>query len=115
LTDLKPNKDYEINLLFIPYDSNQSTTLKSEKPIFIKTSQEDDAYRFNIELTPGTIKETTAELVVNGVPHPEDKYVNIYQVIFQSDAQKEQKSYFKVPKRDSNKKATLTDLKPGTR
>jgi hypothetical protein len=115
LEDLQPDKEYEINLLFIPFDSNQSTILKSQKPIFVKTTPLEDEYNFDIAIKEGKVSESTVELVVEGIPHPEDKFVNIYQVIYSSDSQKEQKSYFKVPKRDTGKRATLTDLRPGTK
>jgi len=115
LESLQPNKEYEVNLLFIPFDSNQTTILKSQNPIFVKTSALEDEYNFDIAIESGKISESTVELDVEGVPHPEDKYVNIYEVIYSTDSQKEQKSSFKVPKRDTGKKVTLTDLLPGTK
>lgn len=104
-----------MNLLFIPFHADQKTILKSEKPIFIKTDKEEDEYGFDLALAPGKVTQNSVELKVSGVPIPEDKYVNIYQVFYSSDTEKEQKNYFKVPKTETNKRATLFDLRPGTK
>lgn len=115
LEHLIPDKEYEVNILFIPFDSKQTTVLKSEKSIFIHTTPAEDEYAFQIAISNGKITETSAELNIEGIPYPEDKFVHIYQVIYMSDQQKGQKDYFKVPKRETSKKATLTDLRPGTK
>ncbi|ODN02728.1 putative epidermal cell surface receptor, partial [Orchesella cincta] len=115
LTNLKPDKDYEVNLLFIPFHTDQKTILKSEKPIFIKTDKEEDEYAFDLALSSGKVSENSIELKVAGVPIPEDKFVQIYQVFYSSDSEKEQKNYFKVPKSETSKRATLTELRPGTK
>jgi hypothetical protein len=114
LTNLQPGTKYEVDLLLVPF-TNQTTELKSENAIHIETPADVDDYSFMVSLESGKITEQTAELILEGVPFPEDKFVSIYQVNYQSDNQKEQKSYFKVANRESNKKATLTGLKPGTR
>ncbi|KAK5647810.1 hypothetical protein RI129_002702 [Pyrocoelia pectoralis] len=114
LENLKPNAKYEAGIFFIPFPG-QLTELHSENMIHFTTTNELDNYGFNVTLEVGLVKSTSVEIMWSGVPYPEDKYVNIYRAIYQSDSGKGDFSTFKMAKRDSPPKATIMDLKPGIR
>lgn len=114
LEGLRPDTQYEVGIYFIPF-TGQTTELLSEKTVTFTTGIENDPYKFELTLDVHHIKSTSVELSWQGVPYPEDKFVNIFRAIYQSDAGKEDFSSFKIAKRDSPPKTMIQDLKPGTR
>ncbi|XP_076638492.1 stranded at second isoform X1 [Colletes latitarsis] len=114
IENLESSTTYEVGISFVPFPG-QLTELVSEKTIRVTTSMEPDPYSFHVHVEIKTIKSTDVEVTWTGVPYPEDKYVNIYRAIYQSDSGKEDTSTFKIAKRDSNARTVINDLKPGTR
>lgn len=59
--------------------SGQHTELNAEHMVQFTTANLVDTYGFSVSLEVTQVKSTSVEISWNGVPYPEDKYVNIYR------------------------------------
>ncbi|KAK3879842.1 hypothetical protein Pcinc_015624, partial [Petrolisthes cinctipes] len=109
--DLQPGHTYTVDLVFISHP-NQTTQVSSTRPITFSTLPEEDLYAFEIQVQAGKVSSQTAELFYSGVPEPEEKFVNVYRVVYLREDERVDAQAFKIPKTGQDRKIFLENLKP---
>merc|ERR1719264_1907005 len=85
-------------------------------PLKFSTEEFIDQYDFKPALSVLNVSDHAVEVGWSGVPSPDQKFVNIYRVIYHSissNVVREESSVFKISKIDSPKKLSVTGLEPG--
>ena len=98
MEDLTPNTRYEVELDLIPVPGalkelysgikvkrhHLDQFMNSTFQVEFRTSAVVDIYDFSIRLSTLNVTDNSVEVGWRGVPSPDQKYVNIYRVIYHS-------------------------------
>lgn len=112
--NLKPNTKYEVEVDLIPVPNSQKE-LYSGLNVTFTTREHVDIYNFKPELNVINITSNSVEVGWTGVPSPDQKFVNIYRVIYHSinpNSIRDESSVFKISKIDSPKRINVSALQP---
>ena len=112
LEALIPDTKYEIEVDLIPVPGS-GKEIYSGKRLTFTTKKLVDLYNFSPELEVVNVSRDSVEVAWTGVPSPDQKYVNIYRVIYHSinsDREVRESSVFKISNIDSPKRITVTRL-----
>merc|ERR1711988_761183 len=108
--NLKPDTEYEVELDLIPVPGARKE-LWSGKRLTFTTNKLIDPYNFKPVLEVVNVSSDSVEVAWTGVPSPDQKYVNIYRVIYHSmNSIREESSVFKISKIDSPKRISVSRL-----
>jgi len=110
--NLKPDTKYEIELDLIPIHEPKIIFWSGKKAQFV-TREYVDPYDFLPQLSVLNITWNSVEVGWTGIPSPDQKFVNIYRVIYHSinsDITREESSVFKISKLDSPKRLVVNGL-----
>lgn len=88
IENLKPETAYEFGLYLIPLPGYGAEFGVGEM-VQLRTAPIVDVYGFEVNVNVTKVKMGSVEVLWNGIPYPEDKYVNIYRVIVHSENGKE--------------------------
>jgi len=112
--NLEPNTKYEVEVDLIPVPNSQKELYSGKKVIFT-TKEHVDIYHFKPELNLINVTSDSVEVGWTGVPSPDQKFVNIYRVIYHSlnpNSIRDESSVFKISKIDSPKRIRVASLQP---
>ena len=110
--NLTPNTKYEVDLDMIPVPGSL-VELYSGLKLTFTTEEFIDPFDFTPILSVINISSNAVEVGWTGVPSPDQKFVNIYRVIYHSlntVIEREESSVFKISKIDSPKRLLVTGL-----
>ena len=117
LEGLAPSTEYEVELDLIPVPGSCREQF-SGRVLQLTTPPQVDPYNFAPVLSILNTSAHSVEVGWTGVPSPDQKFVNIYRVIYHSlgsEVAREESSVFKISKIDSPKRLVVTGLEPALR